>query len=66
MTTTAAHVLRPGHSRRPITSQRADVPVAEPVVDEGEQPAGRGNLGDALAAAVNYSFLVGAIFAVVG
>src|SRR5258708_10387268 len=48
----AARVLRPRCSRRrPLVGQGPDVPVAQPVVDEGEQLAGRGDLGDVLAAA---------------
>ena len=42
----AARVLRPRCSRRrPLVGQGPDVPVAQPVVDEGEQLAGRGDLG---------------------
>src|SRR5712675_2438440 len=48
----AARVLRPRCSRRHLTvGHRADVSVAQPVVDEGEQLAGRGDLGDVAAAA---------------
>src|SRR6476659_6985422 len=47
----AARVLRPGCSRRPGTVERADMSVAQPVVDQGEQFACRGDLGDVLAAA---------------
>ena len=47
----AARVLRPGCSRRSAGGQGADVPVAQPVVDQGEQFACRGDLGDVLAAA---------------
>jgi len=47
-----ARVLRSRCScRRPLAGQGPDVPVAQPVVDEGEQLAGRGDLGDVLAAA---------------
>lgn len=45
----AAHVLRPGCSRRPTAGQCADVPAAQPVVDQREQFSGRGDLGDVLA-----------------
>jgi hypothetical protein len=38
--------------------QGPDVPVAQPVVDEGEQLAGRGDLGDVLAAAALDAFAV--------
>src|SRR6267378_3926816 len=42
----AARVLRPRCSRRHLTvGHGADVSVAQPVVDEGEQLAGRGDLG---------------------
>src|SRR5246127_5364919 len=42
----AARVLRPRCScRRLPVGQGADVSVAQPVVDEGEQLAGRGDLG---------------------
>ena len=48
----AARVLRPRCSRRHLTvGHGADVSVAQPVVDEGEQLAGRGDLGDVAAAA---------------
>ena len=48
----AARVLRPRCSRRRLTvGHGADVSVAQPVVDEGEQLAGRGDLGDIAAAA---------------
>ena len=48
----AARVLRPRCSHCHLTvGHRADVSVAQPVVDEGEQLAGRGDLGDVAAAA---------------
>ena len=47
----AAHGLRPEGSRRPGAVERADVAVAQTVVDQREQLARRGNLGDVLAAA---------------
>src|SRR6478672_10567499 len=46
-----ARGLRPECSRRPVLVERADVAVAQPVVDQREQFACRGNLGDVLAAA---------------
>jgi hypothetical protein len=47
----AARVLRPRCSRRHLpVGQGADVSVAQPVVDEGEQLAGRDDLGDIAAA----------------
>src|SRR4051812_19680789 len=48
----AARVLRPRCSRRRLTvGHGADVFVAQPVVDQREQLAGRGDLGDVAAAA---------------
>src|SRR5258705_2193266 len=47
-----ARVLRPRCSHCHLTvGQGSDVSVAQPVVDEGEQLAGRGDLGDVAAAA---------------
>lgn len=43
--------VAPGSSRRPAVGQCADVPVAQPVVDQCEQFSCRGDLGDVLAAA---------------
>src|SRR5258705_11523007 len=47
----AARVLRPRCSRGPGPVERADLSVAQPVVDQREQLAGRGDLGDVAAAA---------------
>src|SRR5258705_9000118 len=48
----AARVLRPRCSHCHLTvGQGLDVSVAQPVVDEGEQLAGRGDVGDVAAAA---------------
>src|SRR3954452_18050122 len=47
----AARVLGPGCSRRFAGIQGSHVPVAQPVVDQGERFARRGDLGDVLAAA---------------
>src|ERR1700736_222154 len=47
----ATRVLRPRYSRRHLAGQSADVSVAQPVVDQREQLAGRGDLGDVAAAA---------------
>src|SRR3954463_8747754 len=48
----AARVLRPRCSRCHLTvGQGSDVSVAQPVVDQREQLAGRGDLGDVAAAA---------------
>src|ERR1700682_911765 len=55
----AAHVLRPECSRRPVLVERTDVSVAQPVVDQREQFAGRGDLGDVLTAASLDTVLVG-------
>ena len=46
-----ARGLRPECSRRPVWVERTDVSVAQPVVDQREQFAGRGDLGDVFAAA---------------
>src|SRR5258705_5134380 len=47
-----ARVLRPRCSHCHLTvGQGSDVSVAQPVVDEGEQLAGRGDVGDVAAAA---------------
>ena len=54
-----AHVLRPECSRRPVWVERTDVSVAQPVVDQREQFAGRGNLGDVFAAASCDTVFVG-------
>ena len=54
-----ARGLRPERSRRPVSVQRADVSVAQPVVDQREQFACRGNLGDVFAAASFDSVFVG-------
>ena len=51
--------LRPECSRRPGTVERADVAVARLVVDQCEQFAGRGDLGDVLAAASFDALFVG-------
>ncbi len=51
--------LRPECSRRPGTVERADVAVAQPVVDLREQFACRSNLGDVLAAASFDALFVG-------
>ena len=41
-----ARVLRPRCSRRrPLVGQGPDAPVAQPIVEKGEQFAGRGDLG---------------------
>ena len=55
----AARGLRPECSRRPGTIERADVAVAQPVVDQREQFACRGDLGDVLAAASFDALFVG-------
>jgi hypothetical protein len=47
----ASRGLRPECSRRPVSVKRADVAVAQPVVDQREQFACRGDLGDVFAAA---------------
>lgn len=44
----------------------ADVSVAQPVVDEGEQLAGRGDLGDVAAAAGLYAFAIARDLGAVG
>ena len=49
--TAAARGLRPEGSRRPGAVERADVAVAQTVVDQREQFACRGDFGDVLAAA---------------
>ena len=54
-----AHGLRPECSRRPVWVERTDVAVAQPVVDQREQFACRGDLGDVLAAASFDTVLVG-------
>jgi hypothetical protein len=51
--------LRPECSRRPGTVERADVAVAQPVVDQCEQFACRGDLGDVAAAASFDALFVG-------
>ena len=37
--------VRDAYAAAPLVGQGPDVPVAQPVVDEGEQLAGRGDLG---------------------
>ena len=51
--------LRPECSRRPGTVERADVAVAQPVVDQCEQFACRGDLGNVAAAASFDALFVG-------
>src|SRR5262245_2113952 len=55
----AAHGLRPECSRCAGTVKRADVPVAQPVVDQCEQFACRGDLGDVFTAASFDTVFVG-------
>ena len=57
--TAATRGLRPECSRRPGTVERADLAVAQPVVDQREQLACRGNFGDVLAAASFDTLFVG-------
>src|SRR4051812_10082072 len=59
----AARVLRPRCSRCHLTvGQGSDVSVAQPVVDQREQLAGRGDLGDVAAAAGPAPLAVGGGF----
>ena len=55
----AARGLRPECSRCPGAVERTDVAVAQPVVDQREQFACRGDLGDVLAAASFDTVFVG-------
>src|SRR5215213_4422635 len=55
----ASRGLRPECSRRPVSAKRADVAVAQPVVDQREQFACRGDLGDVFAAASFDAVFVG-------
>ena len=64
---TTARVLRPRCSRRHLSvGQGADVSVAQPVIDEGEQLAGRGDLGDVTASAGLDPFAITGDFGGVG